>query len=1528
MVKILKILARTVGISLEFVLLLLIGFAFGIRTSAFQTFLGQQATAFLSKDMDANIRIGKVEIIFIDKVLLKDVYVEDKTGDTLASIGTILATLDDYDLDKQEFVLGNALIETGTISLFRDSIKGEYNYQFLVDYFDSGKKTTSSSEPPKITVKSIDLKKINFAYNDYRKSYSDFGMDFDHLDFKNVYLSASNFSSNAGVIKTTITHFSAKEKCGLWLSKLAATCTINPDKGLFLNDLLIRTSRSTIHASKLNLISKPMTGFNSFEDSVIFDAQLDSSLISMRDVSLFAPTLKGMNDKIYIQATVSRKIRNLCISDLDLRFGTRSVVRGEINLPDFRNLSKAKFKEKLDYCLLDVQDLKKFRLPDNAGKHLSLPSQVEQLAYIDLRETEFNGTLAQFSLKTNQIKTALGRVSIANGMNFNSLAAGGYAFTGNSGTKFDVVVDSFQLGKFINNDLLGGVKGAFDLTGVFGQKDGFRLENFNGDLAYFGLNDYTYQNITVTEGSFKDNIVKATTLIKDPHLDLAYSGEVDLNSMKFSNVSVDIPKADLGKLHLSDDPNAFLAVNISEVNLTGTDPETMSGSVKVNNIVFKENNETVSIPSLDLSITRGVQDEVILESEVFHAKLLGKFDTKTLPIALNNLVAEIIPVYVPKQVFPKGKTDNNVFVLDVTTGDLSHILGLYAPEISVAENSILKMNYDGINKTESVQFNSSEISYGKVGETNRYHLSNLSLNQNYTTSSDTIILTASNGYISDSLQVDELNIQIGGLANKFTTHIDWNKQTANPSEFNFNTSFKENQNISLAIKPSNFSIKEKEWGILNPALIVYAKDHFEITGLDIERGDQKLILDGLVSNSKTDELVLKTENIQLGEISHLLGLGFNIDGILNSNVRLKDLFEHPMVQGEIAANKLFFQGIKVGDIHSDIIWNNYKQALTVFGDLHYDLAAEGARNFEFEGNVYPLKEHDNLDLSLVFNRMDLQFANAFMDPAVVGGIEGKIDGDIKVDGDFAEPKINGNLKLNDGKANVGILGTTYTANGPIQFDGDNGFIIAQLPIRDQEGNYAYADASISHENFTNFNVSMDFYYDNLVDDFVNHAMGTYGRKYYTGKFMALDTRYKDGDIYYGRAYASGFANISIDNAKTAITVDAKTEKGTKIDLAMFGSRTVGDYDFIDWAPLDTVKNKPIDLTGVEVRLNMDVTDDAELRLIFNEKTGDVITAKGNCTKPFDIFIGQDNVVTMEGDYVISEGQYNLSMYGIKETFFIEKGSSVSWLGNPEEADLDITTFTNFKAKITELSPQETTAQPVKCFLSVGQKLSKPEVTLDIEVPNLNDNGKALLASIKNDEEVLASQFFYLLAFRTFKPLSGGNDLTGGAIGDLAGTYLTEGLGLKNTEIKVGELTGFALDKSFGEKGKLVLKTSVGVGNSNVDGTNQSSFIGDLVLQYLFNESETFKGFYSVQTNDKSAISNADKGVATQSVGVSYSEEFNNAKDSRVIEVIKNVFTGNKVIKNSTNQNEKPLPTNENKSVIVPQATEIPKKDNE
>ena len=89
MTKLLKIIGRTLGISFEWILILLIAFAFAIRTSPVQTYLAKKAAAFLSKEWNTRVEVGSVSIIFIDRVALDDVLVLDHDKDTLASIHTI-----------------------------------------------------------------------------------------------------------------------------------------------------------------------------------------------------------------------------------------------------------------------------------------------------------------------------------------------------------------------------------------------------------------------------------------------------------------------------------------------------------------------------------------------------------------------------------------------------------------------------------------------------------------------------------------------------------------------------------------------------------------------------------------------------------------------------------------------------------------------------------------------------------------------------------------------------------------------------------------------------------------------------------------------------------------------------------------------------------------------------------------------------------------------------------------------------------------------------------------------------------------------------------------------------------------------------------------------------------------------------------------------------------------------------------------------------------------------------------------------
>ena len=79
MVKILKIIGRIVGVSLEWLTILIIIFLFAIRTSSFQTFLAEKAASYFSTELKTKVTVNKVDIILFNKIYLELHAQADKT---------------------------------------------------------------------------------------------------------------------------------------------------------------------------------------------------------------------------------------------------------------------------------------------------------------------------------------------------------------------------------------------------------------------------------------------------------------------------------------------------------------------------------------------------------------------------------------------------------------------------------------------------------------------------------------------------------------------------------------------------------------------------------------------------------------------------------------------------------------------------------------------------------------------------------------------------------------------------------------------------------------------------------------------------------------------------------------------------------------------------------------------------------------------------------------------------------------------------------------------------------------------------------------------------------------------------------------------------------------------------------------------------------------------------------------------------------------------------------------------------------
>jgi hypothetical protein len=284
MAKVLKFLGRIFGVTVEWILLSVMLLAFVVRFPSVQSFFARQATNYLSSELHTTVKVDQLEIVFLNKIALKGLMVKDLKNDTLVSMDELIVTINQLKIAKNEFVLGQLALKKGKLNIQRDKKTGAYNYAFIADYFASSDQTTTKSKPIKLDVKRISLSDFHIKYDDNRKYTMPYGVDYDHLELKNVQLLASKFNIRGNDVRFQLDRLSFKERAGININHLSAHVSIL-EKALHLRNFKVKTARTNIHFPKFNFDFKNWDAFNSFDDEVVFDAFLAPSKINLTDIS-------------------------------------------------------------------------------------------------------------------------------------------------------------------------------------------------------------------------------------------------------------------------------------------------------------------------------------------------------------------------------------------------------------------------------------------------------------------------------------------------------------------------------------------------------------------------------------------------------------------------------------------------------------------------------------------------------------------------------------------------------------------------------------------------------------------------------------------------------------------------------------------------------------------------------------------------------------------------------------------------------------------------------------------------------------------------------------------------------------------------------------------------------------------------------------------------------------------------------------------------------------------------------------------
>ncbi len=1510
MAKLLKFLGRTLGGIVEWTMILVILLAFLIRTSTVQTYLAKQTASYLSNELNAKVEIDKVDIYFFDRVALAGLNIEDQQGETLLRASQVLVNLDNISIKRKSYTIAEAEVRKAFIHIQRgkDSV---FNYAFIKDYFVKPKKKKSYVDFNLRYAKLVDTR---FQYDDHLHKKKEKGMDYFHLDVKDIAGEVLNLRVDKDTIFGEIQGLTAKEKCGFDLECLSTEAKVSP-KGIYLSGLEIFTKDSWIKTKHFDMVSNNYRNFKQFVDSVTFDAQIDASDVSLEEIVHFAPALEGMIDRVRVKSKIYGTVSTLRLPKFELNYAEKTYVKGKIKIADYRNFADGFFDERIDEVYIDFEELKRFRLPNSApDPYIVLDPEIERLQYVEGENLNAIGYVESFSFLADRFNTALGSVQLHYGIQFKlAESEDHYIFsppdnlTGNN-----MIVNNFDVGRYIGNPDVGVIDGSLKLAGLAYSTKDIRFTSILGDINKFEYLNYPYSNITINRGSFFGNRFDGNITVNDEFLSLSYEGYLDFNGEHEMDFDVSIKSSDLARLNLTE-TQAQLLSDVS-VEVRGKNMDTYSGALSFDCLSYAivdpvtQEVRNFDVDEFKLEIIRGeLVDSFLVSGSAMEARIGGKINIASIIDNFNYQFSKIFPALYSERAKEYTDPELDNFDYDITFYSPNHLVHLFYPDLYIAPGTNLKGKYNPGDNEVNLAVSSDSLRYKTMQFTDlelKQWLENDKVRADY---------EISRFQYSDSLYFDSIYFNTRGGNNKLDHILTWEETALNKtSKISWDTHVKDADHYGFKLNPSYFFIQGHKWDISHASNMEFQSDTIRVDKFELTRNNQKILVDGQVSDHIEDKLYFDVENLELAELSPFITTDYPMTGIINLNASISDPLNNFGYEGEGSLTKFFVKNQKVGDLNISSEWDHGRKAIKTTGNLYY----ADEKTFDFDGYYYLKQKDNNLDFNLNFDLTNLQFTNAFMDPDVVSEIRGFLDGQLTLTGNTEQPILHGDIALRSGSAYIDLLGVHFGVDGPIDVD-EYGFYINGIPVFDQDGNSGLLVGSVFHDNFSNFNFDLQF---DLEPQLFASNEPIFGPDYFQ-RFLVMDLPYTHDALYYGKGYVTGFANIFGYTDNLEITVDFKTEKGTELNIPMFGVGEIEEEDFIQFVNTDvdtvvTVEPPLFDLSGVYMDLNFEATTDADVNIIFNEDIGDVISANG--TGEISIRLDNQNELNMEGTYKVAEGVYNFAMdpisknaIAIKQRFIIEPGGTISWTGDPYTAQIDLQTYYRLSANLSEISGGSDLGssggghQPVFPYLLITGTMENPIIQFDIRAPQADDIGQSLLNRIKNDPDELNRQFFSLMLARQFQAIAGTNNSGGGGALEIITTQINQALArvskdyrLKldiDNDIVSGDNTfEFGVSKGFLDD-RLILSGSFGVesyGEEEVDddGTvHTGQLIGDLNLEYLLNESGTFRVNIFNESNDHTVIQEGGQGDFTQGAGLSYQEDFETFEDFKVAQYVLDVF---------------------------------------
>ena len=1423
-----------------------------LHIPSIQTYIGGCVADALCDKFGTKVKVGRVDLGFINRLILDDSYMQDKNGEQMLRVSRISVKINLLALANGQIEITSAQFFGLHANLYKATPEAKPNFQFVVDALAS-KDSTKQKTPLDLQINSLIIRNGEISYRVLSRPSRPGKFSADDINARNIsaHIIINRITDDSLNVK--VKRIAFDERCGFKLKSLSLSAIACRTKTKIEN-FKLELPATLIQIPSLQASYRMKNGQIEMP-TLQFDGSIKAPYISPSDLAVFVPTLTRLNMRPALDIQFNGTGSSLTVNKISINTTDGSlqlVANGGVkNYPAnpswYANIDQLKAGQQAISNIYAVA----------TGKNV--PNIIERLGNVQI--TGYVGGDKKNIASEGKLNTSPGNLTLAFDKRGDKITA-------------HMETVRFDIGSLVNDNKLGHISANLNVHGS--SKDNFAAQ---GRVYDFDYNGYKYRSLNLN-ATYRNKRLEGKANIDDPNVQLTAIGTFVNNGAKPNlQLKANIAHFEPNTLRLTDkwQQTAF-AANIA-CDIKGSDINNADGSIELHDFAMRGPETEYNINNVSVKTGYNNGNHFLdVDSDFGTIDINGHFSYNTIVRSVLNMVAAKLPT-IPGLTH-KPQREFNDFTLNASLNSTEWMNRLLGIPLEIHRPLNISGEIDDKNEkinlwcdVPSFTFNGNRFSDAFV---------------NVESPSDTLKADIRIKKLADRGKYMALHLNAGASDNHLNTSLSFSNNERHPLKgiINSSTVFaKDEEGVSTAyidVLPSRATIGDTTWHVA-PSSIIYSKNKLQVNSFSVSHDNQMLAINGTATKSENDSLLVTLNDIDVSYVLNLVNF-HSVDflGMASGEARIAGAFsEKPLLSADVIVKDFKFETGRMGTLYANVGYNHEE------GNIEINAVAKDEDNRWTDINGYVSPKHNYIDLAIDAHRTRAEFMESFCG-SFMDNVNADINGNVNVVGPLNNINLVGKAVV-DGSVRLSALNTTYWMRGDsvtfvpdeIKFKGDT--------LYDRNGNIGIMTGSIYHKHLTNLSYALKVKAKNL---------------------LAYDTHSFGDNTFYGTAYVTGDCDIKGKSGEVVIDIDAVPEKNSILVYNAADQSSIGSTDFITWKDnnveetdsTDTEHNNKVDIsTNIRLNFLINCNPNATLKLIMDEKTGDYITLNGDGVLRASYF--NKGSFDIYGNYIVDHGVYKLTIQNIiKKDFTFQKGGSISFGGDPYNAALNLKAlYVLNSVSLADLNIGRSFSNNnvrVNCLMNITGNPNSPKVDFDLDMPNMSNDIKQMVYSLLNAEEEKNQQVLYLLAVGRFMAQNNNNNATGetpqysqtslamqsflsGTISQQLNSVLSNVInssnwnfganistgteGFNNAEYE-GMLSGSLLNN------RLLFNGQFGY-RDNANAT--TSFIGDFDIKYLlFPNGNLAINVYN-KTNDRYFTRNS---LNTQGLGVIMKKDFTRISD--------------------------------------------------